>query len=126
MTATTKDFLRTCVFSPYRKGMGPRFRLRVWDTHRTDSMGKSILGYSLFSMEPGTLLEIFQGEDFHCSPMHCVDSDETITAIMGFLTLKPGDTDAEYFEDYSAAQLEYCEQHAESLYCEVMNRFGVS
>lgn len=118
----TKDFIRTCVFSPYRDG--PRFRLRVWDTHRTDSYGKSVLGYSLFLTKPGTLLELFRGEDFHCSPMHAIDSDDAIAGIMGFLTLRPGDTDAEYFKDYTQTQLDYCNEHAEALACEVSNRFG--
>ena len=42
---------------------------------------------------------------------------------MGFLTLRKGDTDAEYFENYSQEQTEFSEAHAESLGCEVYNRF---
>lgn len=67
---------------------------------------------------------LFEGEDFGCSPMHAIDSDECVAAIMSFLTLRPGDTDREYFEDYTEAQLDYCSQHAEALASEVLNRFG--
>lgn len=117
------DFIRTVVFSPYVKGQGPRFRLRIWDTHRTGFGGKSVLGYRLTMMEPGTVLDVFEGEDFGCSPLHAIDSDATVAAIMSFLTLRPGDTDREYFEDYTEAQLTYCSHHAEALACEVANRF---
>lgn len=120
---TKEAIVRTCVFRPYRLGCGPYFRLRVWDTYRRDGYGKCILGYSLFRCEPETLLELFAGEDFHNSPMHAIDSDATIAGLMGFLTLRPGDTDQEYFDNYTPEQLDYCSQHAEALACEVMNRF---
>lgn len=130
---STKNLLRVCRFSPYRKGMGPVFRLKVWDTYRTDHYGKSILGYRLSMGErqhlnvvnnPAVWTVLFEGEDFGSSPMHAIDSDETIAALMSFLTLRPGDTDSEYFDDYTPAQLDYCAQHAEALSCEVDRRFG--
>jgi len=43
---------------------------------------------------------------------------------MSFLTLRPGDTDDEYFAAYTEAQRAYCGQHAEALHCEVLARFG--
>jgi hypothetical protein len=67
---------------------------------------------------------LFEGEDFACSPCHAIDSDECIASLMGFLTLRPGDTDAEYFESYTPQQIDYCEQHAEALAGEVYSRFG--
>jgi hypothetical protein len=114
-----RDILRRCIFRPYRKGMGPVFSLTVWDTHKTmPSVGtytKDRLGYCL-KMD-GKIL--FEGEDFGNSPMHCVDSDNTVRSIMNFLTLRPGDTDKEYFDGYSEAQLAYCSAYAEALswYC---------
>jgi hypothetical protein len=71
----------------------------------------------------GRTVTLFEGADFCCSPMDAIDSDATVAAILGFLTLRPGDTDAEYFDDYTDAQREYCTQHAEALSCEAMNRF---
>lgn len=114
------NILRKCIFRPYRKGCGPVFHLIMWDTYGRDDMGKSRLGYRLSSDG----ITLFEGEDFCCSPLHCVDSDDTVKGIMGFLTLKPGDTDREYFEGYTALQLEYCTKHAESLMCCVNDRYG--
>lgn len=136
LTASNK--LRKVIFKPYQKGFGPTFTLTTWDTGRTDSMGKSRLGYRLESRthynslngrilkkwHPSIPVTVFEGEDFYCSPLHCIDSDDCVKAIMGYLTIRPGDTDTEYFADYTADQLQFCNQHAETLACEVMNRFG--
>ncbi len=174
-TASKLDILRTVRFSPYRKGMGPTFTLKTWDTGRTDSYGKSRIGYRLTMRgtcghaesakttcgrchrswcddcypapsamchwcngnynnvtgkcnatkwgKPLTTV-LFEGEDFCCAPSYAIDGDQCIASLMGFLTLRPGDTDREYFADYTPEQLEYCSHHAESLSCEVMNRFG--
>ena len=66
---------------------------------------------------------VFEGEDFSPSPLHAIDSDEAVAALMGFLTLRPGDTDREYFAEYTPEQLEFADQHAEALACEVGVRF---
>jgi hypothetical protein len=119
-----EQILRRVTIRPYREEMGPVFRLVVWDTYHT-THGKSCLGYRLQQIDPdGTRTTLFRGEDFGCSPLHCIDSRETIGAIMSFLTLQPGDTDAEYFAGYTPRQLEYCSQHAEALSAECRHRFG--
>ena len=116
----TRHTIRTVRFSPYRKGHGPTFTLTLSETGRLDALGKWILDYRLTSQ--GRIL--FSGQDFACSPLHATDSDETVRALMGFLTLRPGDTDTEYFKDYTPKQLEFAEHHAESLAAEVDSRFG--
>ena len=130
--------LRKVVFTPFKKGFGPSFTLTTWDTGRSDSMGKSRIGYRLESRNHynsinGRVLKkwhaekpvvIFEGEDFCCSPLHCIDSDECIVALMVFLTLRPGGTDSKYFDNYTPGQLEFCNNYAESLSCEVACRFG--
>lgn len=113
------ELLRRFVFRPYRKGMGPVFRLKVWDANRTE-YGKNMLGYEL---RMGRTV-LFTGEDFGCSPLHSIDGDNAAAAIMGFLTMRPGDTDPEYFANYTPEQLAYCAEHAEALSCEVDARFG--
>ena len=126
--------IREELFAPYAKGKGPQFRLVVWDTDRTSRSGKNVLGYRLSAWNTYTTPKggggvrevLFEGEDFQCSPLHAVDSDETVRAIMDFLTLRPGDTDAEYFENYTAEQLAFCDAHAEALSFEVVRRFGES
>lgn len=118
--------LRTCIFRPYGKGKGPVFYLGMYATPRTDSRGQTTIGYVLSQgagMSRGLGI-IFRGEDFHGSPLHADDSDETVACLMSFLTLRPGDTDPDYFANYTDAQRAFCEQHAEALSLEVMNRYG--
>jgi hypothetical protein len=108
---------RTVRFTPYRKGAGPSFTLRLFWTGRIGEYGKNIIGYRLVS--EGRV--IFEGQDFQA---HCdADSNEAVEGIMAFLTLQPGDTDPEYFASYTDAQRAYCDAHAESLSGEVDCRF---
>lgn len=58
---------------------------------------------------------IFRGTDFGCSPLHAVDSDECVSSLLGFLSLEPGDTDEEYFADYTPRQMDFAEAHAGDL-----------
>ena len=80
------------------------FTLRMWDTGGRDYRGQSKLAYQL---KDGRKV-IFDGEDFAGSPMHADDSLETVAALLSFLTLRPGDADAEYFANYTVAQREWC------------------
>lgn len=58
-------------------------------------------------------LMIFSGEDFSPSPLYELKdnlnllSSHAIYELLGFLTLQPGDTDAEYFELYNASQFKF-------------------
>jgi hypothetical protein len=90
--------------------------LRTWDTGRTAGggmMARSRIGYELSGPDGARL---FRGTDFRGSPLHPDDSDEALRALLGFLFLRPGDTDREYFADYSAAQRAF----AESSDCEYL------
>jgi len=127
------DVLRTVVFRPLTDGVS--YHLLVWDTNEysTDMFRKPRLGYALAKNEPGphdaqgnpdpegaidgytTLL--FLGTDFYCAPGDAVDSDEMIRSLMGFLTLRPGDTDDDYFADYTPKQRAFTESSA----CEVLS-----
>lgn len=90
-----------------------KYRLFLYDTYKQDRLGKSILGY--FFYDPKGFL-LFSGEDFGCSPLHSIDSDEAVRSLLSFLTLRPGDTDADYFENYTENQLDF----AQSIDCETM------
>ena len=118
-----RDIIRRCIFRPYLKGHGPTFSLTLWDTGRNHPRGTSLLGYRLVMTEGKKRTVLFEGEDFSHSPMDATDSDETVKEIMGFLTLKQGDTDREYFDGYTPDRLSFCSQHAEYLEYEVTNRF---
>jgi hypothetical protein len=109
------------VFAPYSSYDEPRFVPTLWDTYKRDEYGKFRLAYRLRqSVRDPTIL--FEGEDFFTP--NAVDSNQTVAAIMNFLCLKPGDTDSEYFEHYTPAQLEFATTHGETLWCEVAATFG--
>ena len=111
--------IRLVRFRPYRRGHGPTFSLELYEV-----LGQSErIGYTLRQDDRGKTTVIFEGRDFRPSPLHAWDSDETVAAITGFLTLRSGDTDREYFENYTAEQIEFRDTHAESLACKVYARF---
>ncbi len=81
------------------------FTLRMWDTGTRDWRGQTRISYELKDSHR----VIFAGDDFGCSPMHADDSLASVAALLGFLTLRPGDTDREYFDKYTPNQMEWCE-----------------
>lgn len=89
------------------------YRLELYDTHRPDRRGngRTYLAYLFF--DRGRL--VFAGDDFGPSPLHADDSDASVAALLSFLSLKPGDTDREYFADYAPSQLEWAQAHGEEL-----------
>ena len=111
--------IRLVRFRPYRKGEGPTFSLELYEVPGQSER----IGYTLRQHDRGKTTVIFDGHDFRPSPVHAWDSDETVAAIMGFLTLRSGDTDREYFDNYTAEQIEFRDSHAEALGCEVYSRF---
>jgi hypothetical protein len=115
------DPMRTIRLRPYRDPAAARFTLRLYDTGRTGSDGKYVVRYTLTQHlgKPGhaTSTVIFDESRFRCSPLNAIDSDACVAAILGFVTLRPGDTDAEYFADYTDQQREFAAEHAESLAC---------
>lgn len=119
-----RDKLRRVILRPYAKGQGPVFVLTTYDTGKTDWRGQTKIAYLLTQREEHRSTKLFEGDDFAGSPLHADDSDASIACLLGFLTLKPGDTDADYFNEYSEAQRAYCDAHAEALSAEVDRRFG--
>jgi len=94
------------------EGRAGNYVLTTWDSGRVDGRGQTRIRYELVDPH-GHLL--FEGDDFAGSPMHADDADETVRALLGFLTLRPGDTDAEYFASYTPEQLAFAEGEAEEL-----------
>ena len=100
--------IRLVRFRPYRRGHGPTFSLELYEV-----LGQSErIGYALRQHDHRKTVVIFEGRDFRPSPLHAWDSDETVAAIMGFLTLRVGDTDRDYFENYTVGQIEFRDSHA--------------
>lgn len=94
--------------------VGGVFELKMWATSRTDNRGQTVIAYDFRRI--GTDEPIFAAEDFAGSPMHADDSDDTVEGLLGFLTLRPGDTDQDYFDDYTKEQMDF----ALSQMCETM------
>jgi hypothetical protein len=88
---------------------GHGFKLVMFDGNRT-SYGKNVVDFKFFHNDE-LIFESWVG----CSPMHAIDSDQATGAILAFCSLRPGDTDPEYFEDYSERQLEFCKEWGETL-----------
>lgn len=89
--------------------------LTLWDTNQTGEYGKSRLAYRLTRYDNGKLEVIFKGSDYFCAPSQPVDSDDCLRSLLTFLTLREGDTDSEYFADYTAKQLAFRDSDAENL-----------
>ena len=79
--------------------------LRTWDTGRTGTDARAS-GHELRDPAGDVL---FRGADFRPSPMHADDADETLRGLLGFLTLRPGDTDRSNFAEYSERQRAFSE-----------------
>lgn len=63
---------------------------------------------------------VFSGSDLGCSPMHAPESKENAVALLTFLTLRKGDTDDDYFGDYTPEQLEWIDTGD----CDDLSTFG--
>jgi hypothetical protein len=84
------------------------FTLELWDTHVPTGSGylaHTLLAYR-FS-DRGTV--VFAGDRFAPPSGVCVDSDECVAAVLFWFTLKPGDTEGEFFESYSPLQMSWVE-----------------
>ena len=116
--------IREVRFKPYLAGLA-WFKLELFATNIPDRRNDNCLvGYRLWQYYRGNPTLIFEGDEFSPSPLHAADSDESVACLMSFLTLRPGDTDREYFDAYTPEQLEFAVSHGEALALEVMYRFG--
>jgi hypothetical protein len=69
---------------------------------------------------------IFAKGDTYCGiPGHkSIDGKEARECVTSLFCMKPGDTDADYFADYTEEQLEWVNTHAEDLYMAKCARYG--
>lgn len=81
------------------------YRLTLWEDH-VGPDGRTFLRYR-FCRPDGRV--VFAGADFGVPAFSAIDSDDVVRSLMGFLTLRQGDTDRDYFADYTPEQLAWCE-----------------
>lgn len=122
--AMNESYMRRVILRPYTRESGlPYFVLTLIDYAYRN--GRDRIRYTLEQRNADrSRVLLFCGADFGPSPMDSVDGDGAVAALLGFLTLRPGDTDADYFDAYTDVQREFCAQHAEYLSAEVYARFG--
>jgi hypothetical protein len=71
-------------------------------------------------------VRLFDGDGFYVGiPSHqSIDGDAAKECATSLFCLKPGDADADFFEGYSEAQLEWVEAHGEELDMAKLDRWG--
>ncbi len=92
-----------------RKAIYKGFKVELFDQYGND--GRDYLHYRLYHYND----IIFEGKDFGPSPIYPIDSNRTVAAILDFLSLVPGDTDKEYFKDYTQKQMSFAEKNNDEL-----------
>lgn len=90
------------------------YTLKMYETDGTD------IAYRL--TQDGK--DLFKGRQYRVGAGTCADSDDSVRGLMGFLTLRPGDTDREYFDNYTPEQMAFAEGDAEYLQHAVWERYG--
>jgi hypothetical protein len=59
---------------------------------------------------------IFSGHEFLAPPGIAENRNVALSEILGFLSLKPGDTDEDYFDNYTPEQLAFAEEYGDELF----------
>lgn len=105
------------------------FELKVWDLN--EPMGSHHkLAYRFNhvkkSRETGKKYTtcLFYTEAFGCPMSQAVDSNETTLSILQFITMRPGDVENDYFEEYNENQLEFVDMFAEEINFRAMQKFS--
>jgi hypothetical protein len=120
------EVLRAMRFAPLTDG--PAFAVTMLDTGRTDHRGATIVRTRVRCIKAGDGFSagqiVFDHEEIALSPCDASDSDAAFGSVLGWLSLKPGDTDADFFEDYSDPQIEFAESFGEHLSLEAVELEG--
>lgn len=94
------------------------FLVELYETGFSDGSHTAV-GYRLydieFSRETGDGDPIFEGTDYGVPHGQTIDGDFAVNGIVGFLSCRPGDTDDEYFANYTERQMAWVQARAEQL-----------
>jgi hypothetical protein len=91
------------------------FRLDLWDDGERASGGEGELAYRLCVAEGASWILVFAGEGFAAPGDTELGSDAPLAAIVGLLSLRPGETDPAFFDRYTDRQLAFVKEHGEAL-----------
>ena len=86
----------------------------LWPSDKPAAEGRN-LRYQFFdsTFDANGEIPIFDGDDYCIPSSHEAFSLGAIEGILGFLSLRDGDTDDEYFDEYSERQLQWRDTRAE-------------
>lgn len=105
--------IRDVQFAPLIDGV--IYRLQLFDTGKRGEYGKARVAYRFGVAGKPPLFET----DELMVP-YSPESDETVRAAMCYITMRPGDTDREYFDEYTDAQIAFASSYA----CECLQLYG--
>lgn len=73
-------------------------------TTKRDRTGHILVRYEFKTPQGVTL---FSGENFGANPLHSPEGKESAKDLLSFLTVRKGDTDEDYFKNYTPEQLAF-------------------
>lgn len=95
-----------------------KYTLDIYDVD--DEKDRTRVGYRFFYDDE----LIFEGDNYRISVFDKKDDDATIATLLSFLSLRKGDTNKEYFDNYTEKQLAFSEEHGEELSIIIYDQFG--
>ena len=115
----TPELVRTLHVKPYIPGL-PWFRVEIYDPNEWDSRGAPVVWWRLYKHQKGHKpVLVFDGlEEPHkwrCAGWFSVDGDEAAECVLNSASIRPSDTDREFFDGYSPEQLAFAEEYGESI-----------
>jgi len=87
------------------------FLVELFDMGKLSDPNHQVVGYRFWD---GDEL-MFEGKDYGVPRGTKLTDGSVVVTLLGFIGLKPGDTDDEYFENYTPKQLEWADQRAEDV-----------
>lgn len=118
----------------YALSDGTRLYIQAEHTGRYESRGTSII--TIQAIHTGLRPLIDGWNKFRCilwksgetwcspSPLHEDDSDAVKALVTSLVSIKPGDTDSDYFAHHTPEQLAFCERYGEELSMLSEERYG--
>lgn len=100
-------------------GYGTTISIRAYDDLGWDSAGRVKLAVEV---RHGSTV-VFPKGQLTCAPHGTSDGIAAKELVMSLVAMRPGDTDADYFRDYTPEQLAWCQAHGEALSIEREARY---
>jgi hypothetical protein len=105
---------------------GGRVTIRAFEGPHSDPNHTTLFCELWTGSVSGQKRPLFNREQFTVGiPGHaCIDSEYAKSTVLSLFAMKPGDTDDDFFADYSEAQLAFVEAHSEEISLIALDRYG--